>query len=98
MRPQGPLRSCRAQPSRRTRAHVAAACALAVVLCAPAAAAARRPPIEGKLGASYTVLALASDGRARYARDVRGDFELVPPARTVTLHLLGSSGRYLGPV
>ena len=29
---------------------------------------------------------------------MRGNFELVPPARTVTLHLLGSTGRYLGPV
>ncbi len=77
---------------------MATACALAVALCVPAVAAARRPAIEGRLAASYTVLALASDGRSRSARDVRGDFKLMPPARTVTLHLLGSSGRYLGPV
>ena len=75
-----------------------AACALALALVAPVAAEARRPAIEGRVTASYTVVALASDGRSRSARDVRGGFELVPPSRTVTLHLLGSSGRYLGPV
>ena len=75
-----------------------AACALALALVAPAAAEARRPAIEGRVTASYTVVALAPDGRSRSARDVRGGFELVPPSRTATLHLLGSSGRYLGPV
>ncbi len=77
---------------------MAAACVLALVLCAPSAAGARRPAIEGRVAASYTLLALASDGSSRSVRDVRGDFRLVPPARTVTLHLLGSKGRYLGPV
>ena len=77
---------------------MAAACLLALGLCAPRARAAERPPIEGRVTASYTVLALAPDGRSRSARDVRGDFRIVPPARTVTLHLLGSQGRYLGPV
>jgi hypothetical protein len=43
-------------------------------------------------------VALAADGRTRTVENVRGNFELVPPARTVTLHLLGSTGRYLGPV
>jgi len=82
--------------SRRPRARLAAACAL--VLLSPAVAEARRPAIEGRLPASYTVVALAPDGRTRTLENVRGRFELVPPARTVTLHLLGSTGRYLGPV
>ncbi len=82
----------------RRRARLAAAWALALVLMAPAAADARRPAIEGQLPASYTVLALARDGRTRSVENARGRFELVPPARTVTLHLLGSTGRYLGPV
>ena len=77
---------------------MAAACVLALALAAPATADARRPAIEGRLTASYTVVALASDGSSRSLRNARGSFELVPPARTVTLHLLGSKGRYLGPV
>ena len=92
------MRRERAQSSSRARARRAAACALALWLLAPAAADARRPAIEGRLPASYTVVALAADGRTRTVEDVRGNFELVPPARTVTLHLLGSTGRYLGPV
>jgi hypothetical protein len=80
----------------RPRARLAAACAL--VLLSPAVAEARRPAIEGRLPASYTVVALAPDGRTRTVENARGAFEIVPPARTVTLHLLGSTGRYLGPV
>jgi hypothetical protein len=75
-----------------------ATCALALALATPAAAQSRRPAIEGRLPASYTVVALAADGRTRTVENVRGRFEIVPPARTVTLHLLGSTGRYLGPV
>jgi hypothetical protein len=84
--------------STTTRARLAAAWALVLALGLPAMADARRPAIEGRLPASYTVVALATDGRARTIENVRGSFELVPPARTVTLHLLGSTGRYLGPV
>ena len=92
------MRRDRAQSSSKPRARRAAACVVALALLAPAAADARRPAIEGRLPASYTVVALAADGRTRAVENVRGDFELVPPARTVTLHLLGSTGRYLGPV
>lgn len=84
--------------STTTRARLAAAWALVLALALPAVADARRPAIEGRLPASYTVVALAPDGRTRTIENVRGSFELVPPARTVTLHLLGSTGRYLGPV
>ncbi|HZO58598.1 MAG TPA: hypothetical protein VFB51_02805 [Solirubrobacterales bacterium] len=86
--------------ARRTRhARLAAAWALAAALLVPAGAdAARRPAIEGRLSASYTVVALAPNGRARTIENAIGSFELVPPARTVTLHLLGSTGRYLGPL
>ena len=92
------VRRDRAQPSRRTHARRAAAGLLALALLAPAAAEARRPAIEGRLPASYTVVALASNGHTRSVKNVRGSFKLVPPARTVTLHLLGSTGRYIGPV
>ncbi len=88
----------RAQLSRKARARLAAACALAVALALPAVGDARRPAITGRLPASYTVVALALDGRTRTVENVRGSFRLVPPASTVTLHLLGSTGRYLGPV
>ena len=81
-----------------THARLAAAWALALAVMAPAAAEARQPAIEGRLPASYTVVALAPDGRARTVENVRGSFRIVPPSRTVTLHLLGSTGRYLGPV
>jgi hypothetical protein len=70
--------------------------ALAVLACAPAAA--RRPAIEGRVAASgFEVVALAPDGRTRAAA-ARRDFELVPPARTVTLHLRDARGEYAGPV
>jgi hypothetical protein len=71
--------------------------ALAVLACAPAAGA-RRPAIEGHVaGSGYEVVALSSEGRSRAVR-ARRDFELVPPARTVTLHLRNRDGLYLGPV
>jgi hypothetical protein len=86
--------------STTTRARLAAAWApvLALALALPGMADARQPAIEGRLPASYTVVALAADGRTRTIENVRGSFKLVPPERTVTLHLLGSTGRYLGPV
>ena len=81
-----------------TRACAAAACLLALAVPAPAVAQAQRPAIEGRLPASYTLVALAGDGRTRTLEDAIGNFRIVPPARTVTLHVLGSTGRYLGPV
>jgi hypothetical protein len=79
-------------------ARMATACTLALALMLPAIAQARQPAIEGRLPASYTVVALAPDGRTRTVENVRGSFKIVPPTPTVTLHLLGSTGRYLGPV
>lgn len=70
---------------------------LAVLACAPAAGA-RRPAIEGRVaGSGYEVVALSPDGNSRAVR-ARRDFEVVPPARTVTLHLRNHDGVYLGPV
>jgi hypothetical protein len=71
--------------------------ALAVLACAPAEGA-RRPAIEGRVaGSGYEVVALAPDGKSRAVRAQR-DFRLVPPARTVTLHLRDRAGVYAGPV
>jgi hypothetical protein len=70
---------------------------LLMLACTPAEAA-RRPAIEGRVaGTGYEVVALAPDGHSR-AVAARRDFRLVPPARTVTLHLRDSKGVYLGPV
>ena len=71
--------------------------ALALLSFAPVAGA-RRPAIEGRVaGSGYEFVALSPDGRSRAVR-ARRDFELVPPARTVTLHLRNRAGVYLGPV
>jgi hypothetical protein len=80
------------------RLALAALAAGLLALPAPSAAQSRRPAIEGRLPASYTVVAVAGNGRTRTLQNAIGSFELVPPARTVTLHLVGSTGRYLGPV
>jgi hypothetical protein len=62
------------------------------------AADARRPAIEGRVaGSGYEVVALSAEGRSRTAA-ARRDFRLVPPARTVTLHLRDRDGVYVGPV
>ncbi|MGH2978377.1 MAG: hypothetical protein ACRDLQ_01910, partial [Solirubrobacterales bacterium] len=54
--------------------------------------------IEGRVaGSGYEVVALSPDGRSRAAR-ARRDFSIVPPARTVTLHLRDRNGVYLGPI
>ena len=88
----------RAQPSRLQRAHRAAfAAVLAGALLTAPGADARRPAIKGRVTAPYTVIALAQNGHERSER-VRGKFAIVPPARTVTLHLVDGDGVYLGPV
>lgn len=75
-------------------------CALAVLSTAPAAASARPlAPITGKLSkAGYTVIALASTGRAASVRARAGGFSLRPPASKVTLQLRAPNGVYAGPV
>jgi hypothetical protein len=82
---------------RKYRAAVRLGVALAVLSLAPTAGA-RRPAIEGRVaGSGYAVVALSPDGHSRAVR-ARRDFEVVPPARTVTLHLRNRDGVYLGPV
>ena len=71
--------------------------AVAALACGPAAEA-RRPAIDGRVaGSGYVVVALAPDGRSRSVLAQR-DFEVVPPARTVTLHLRDGDGVYRGPI
>ena len=61
-------------------------------------AAAAPKPLTGSLNKrGYTVIALATDGRARSAV-VRRNFRLRPPGPSVTLHLRDPRGRYAGPV
>jgi hypothetical protein len=92
---QAPAHPSRPQRGRRTAAGVAL---LGLVLLATVTPAqARRPPIEGHVTAGYTVVALDPDGHTRSVR-ARGRFSLVPPARTVTLHVLDPKGLYVGPV
>ena len=68
------------------------------LLAGVSGAQARRPAIEGRVaGSGYEVVALSPDGRSR-AATARRDFRLVPPARTVTLHLRDGDGVYAGPV
>jgi hypothetical protein len=74
-----------------------AASVAALAVTAPAAAAPKR--ITGKLSRpGYTVLALATTGKATVVRARRGTFKLTPPGRRVTLHLRAPSGKYAGPV
>jgi hypothetical protein len=74
-----------------------AASVAALAVTAPAAAAPKR--ITGKLSRpGYTVLALATTGKATVVRARRGTFKLTPPARRVTLHLRARNGRYAGPI
>ena len=90
MRPLAPTR-------RKHRAAATLGVAVAALACGPAADA-RRPAIEGRVaGSGYVVVALDADGRSRSVL-ARRDFRLVPPARTVTLHLRDGDGVYLGPI
>lgn len=75
----------------------AVACMALLVASAPAAAAPKR--ISGKLSKTgYTVIALASGGKATSVRVKRHKFRLRPPAKRVTLHLRARDGRYAGPI
>jgi hypothetical protein len=92
-----PLPTKLASKCRKYRAAAPLGVALALLSFAPVADA-RRPAIEGRVaGSGYQVVALSPDGRSRAVR-ARRDFEVVPPARTVTLHLRSRDGVYLGPV
>src|SRR5207302_6287733 len=62
-------------------------------------AAAGPKPITGKLSKrGYTVIALATSGRASSVRAPTGAFRLRPPGETVTLHLRAPNGTYAGPI
>ncbi len=76
------------------------ACAVMVVWGAAAVASAKTPaPITGKLTkAGYTVVALASNGKAASVRAKTGSFKLRPPASRGTLHLRAPNGTYAGPI
>ena len=64
-----------------------------------ASAATKKKLITGKLSKpGYTVIALASSGRAKTKRAPNGAFKLRPPADQVTLHLRASDGTYAGPI
>jgi hypothetical protein len=70
-----------------------------MALLVPTVAAARIGPITGSLDKQgYTVIAIASDGRAKAVAARRGSFRVVPPAKQVTLHLRAPGGQYAGPV
>lgn len=74
-----------------------AVCVTAAAVSAPAAGAVG--PISGKLSQPrYTVIALAGNGNARTVFAAGGNFSLVPPAATSTLHLRAPDGTYAGPV
>lgn len=68
-------------------------------LALPPVASAAPVAISGTLSAKgYTVIAVASSGRATAKVATRGTFSLRPPATLVTLHLRKPNGKYAGPV
>jgi len=78
--------------------------ALSAAIAIPAALAAASPgqasqkPITLTVSKpGYTVVALASNGRAASAR-ARGVVKLKAPAQSVTLHLIDARGTYAGPL
>jgi hypothetical protein len=72
--------------------------ALVALLCCTTTAAAARPAhITGRLDQRGYVLVALSSGRISTA-SARGRFELAPPGRRVTLHLLRRDGAYFGPL
>jgi len=73
--------------------------ALLALLAASAPAGAAPERINGTLSKrGYTVIALASSGKASSAGVKQRSFRLRPPAKRVTLHLRTSTGRYGGPI
>jgi len=74
--------------------------AAAFVFVATAAPASAKPkPISGKLSKpGYTVIALASNGKARATAAKGRNFKVTPPAKKVTLHLRSADGVYAGPI
>lgn len=88
----------RAQSRTRVGVLCSGACVIALLATSGSASAARKP-ITGELNRSgYTVIALATNGKATVSRASRETFRLRPPARRVTLHLRAPSGTYAGPI
>lgn len=77
---------------------VLAGAALAGTLIAAASAGAAPAPVTGTVPAGHRLVALSYTGAVTAARTVKGRVTVVPPARTFTLHLVGPTGRYAGPV
>ena len=79
------------------RAGLLMAAALLAFGSATEAAAAER--IKGKLDErGYTVIALATNGKAKTDLARRGKFRVKPRAERVTLHLRAPDGTYAGPI
>lgn len=79
------------------KGHIAAAVGCATLMAATAASAAPAP-VTGTVPAGHRLVALSYTGAVTAAPKLRGKVALVPPARTFTLHLIGPTGRYAGPV
>ena len=69
-----------------------------LVLAAPAAAA-RHKPVSGTLvNFDFAVVAVAYDGKVTRTRGFAQRFRLVPSAKRFTLHIRDLTGRYRGPI
>jgi len=77
---------------------VLAGAALGCALVTAATAGAAPAPVTGTVPSGHRLVALSYTGAVAAAATVRGRVTLVPPAKTVTLHLIGPGGRYAGPV
>jgi hypothetical protein len=81
------------------KVRISCGAAAVLFLVAPVTAAAKLGSISGTLSRpGYTVIALASNGKATSVRASHGSFSLRPPAASVTLQLRGADGIYAGPV
>jgi ElaB/YqjD/DUF883 family membrane-anchored ribosome-binding protein len=84
--------------SHRARLSVLGLAVSLSVLASSTHASAAPQSISGRLDQpGYTVIALATDGRAGTAFAQDGSFTVQPPAESVTLHLRAPDGRYAGP-
>jgi hypothetical protein len=84
------------QEDRLLRSAIQISTILAALALAGAAQAAR--PVTAKVSKrGYTLVALAPTGKATSAR-ARGKVRLAAPSATFTLHLVGPTGTYAGPV
>lgn len=79
------------------KGHIAVAVGCATLIAATAATAAPAP-VTGTVPAGHRLVALSYTGAVTAAPKLRGKVTLVPPARAFTLHLIGPTGRYAGPV